>query len=92
MNILITGCNGQLGNELRLIEKNYPQHTFFNTDVNELDITDAEAIGRFVSSNSIDVIINCAAYTAVDKADCAGRSTQRLLHILPRLSPRETVA
>lgn len=69
MNILITGCNGQLGNELRLIEKNYPQHTFFNTDVNELDITDAEAIGRFVSSNSIDVIINCAAYTAVDKAE-----------------------
>lgn len=69
MNILITGCNGQLGNELQLLEKNYPQHTFFNTDVNELDITDAEAIGRYVDSNNIDIIINCAAYTAVDKAE-----------------------
>lgn len=69
MNILITGCNGQLGNELQLLEKNYPQHTFFNTDVNELDITDAEAIDRYVDSNNIDIIINCAAYTAVDKAE-----------------------
>lgn len=69
MNILITGCNGQLGNELQLLEKNYPQYTFFNTDVNELDITDAEAIGRYVDSNNIDIIINCAAYTAVDKAE-----------------------
>lgn len=69
MNILITGCNGQLGNELQLLEKNYPQHTFFNTDVNELDITDAAAIGRYVDSNNIDIIINCAAYTAVDKAE-----------------------
>ena len=39
MNILITGCKGQLGNEIRLLEKNYPQHEFFNTDVDELDIT-----------------------------------------------------
>lgn len=69
MNILITGCNGQLGNELQLLEKNYPQHTFFNTDVNELDITDAESIDRYVDSNNIDIIINCAAYTAVDKAE-----------------------
>ena len=69
MNILITGCNGQLGNELQLLEKNYPQYTFFNTDVNELDITDTEAIGRYVDSNNIDIIINCAAYTAVDKAE-----------------------
>ncbi len=69
MNILITGCNGQLGNELQLLEKNYPQYTFFNTDVNELDITDAAAIGRYVDSNNIDIIINCAAYTAVDKAE-----------------------
>lgn len=69
MNILITGCNGQLGNELQLLEKNYSEHTFFNTDVHELDITNAEAIDKFVSSNNIDIIINCAAYTAVDKAE-----------------------
>jgi dTDP-4-dehydrorhamnose reductase len=69
MNILITGCNGQLGNEMQLLEKKNPQHTFFNTDVNELDITDQWAIEQFVSDNQIDGIVNCAAYTAVDKAE-----------------------
>ena len=83
MNILITGCNGQLGNELQLLEKNYPQHTFFNTDVNELDITDAESIDRYVDSNNIDIIINCAAYTAVDKAE----STKELCKSLNAEAP-----
>jgi len=69
MNILITGCNGQLGNEIKLLEKEYTQHTYFNTDVAELDITDADAIEKFVDENNIDGIINCAAYTAVDKAE-----------------------
>ncbi len=69
MNILITGCNGQLGNEIQLLEKQYPQHTFFNTDVAELDITDQQAIEQFVGDNAIDGIVNCAAYTAVDKAE-----------------------
>lgn len=71
MNILITGCNGQLGNEIQLIEKNYPQHTFHNTDVADLDITDSAAVTSFVEQNAIDGIINCAAYTAVDKAEDA---------------------
>ena len=69
MNILITGCNGQLGNEMQLLEKENPQHTFFNTDVAELDITDQQAIEDFVENNAIDGIVNCAAYTAVDKAE-----------------------
>ena len=69
MKILITGCNGQLGNEIQLLEKQHPQHTFFNTDVAELDITNPEAIGQFVEENHIDGIVNCAAYTAVDKAE-----------------------
>lgn len=69
MNILVTGCNGQLGNEIQLLEKQNLQHVFFNTDVTELDITDADAIDRFVQDNQIDGIINCAAYTAVDKAE-----------------------
>lgn len=69
MNILITGCNGQLGNEMQLLEKDYPQHTFFNTDVAELDITNQLAVDDFVNRNSIDGIVNCAAYTAVDKAE-----------------------
>ena len=69
MNILITGCNGQLGNEMQLLEETNPQHTYFNTDVAELDITDAAAIDTFVTENQIDGIVNCAAYTAVDKAE-----------------------
>jgi len=69
MNILITGCNGQLGNEMQLLEKEYPQHQWFNTDVAELDITNQLAIEQFVAENQIDGIVNCAAYTAVDKAE-----------------------
>ena len=69
MNILITGCNGQLGNEMQLLEMENPQHTYFNTDVAELDITDQKAIETFVEENQIDGIVNCAAYTAVDKAE-----------------------
>ena len=69
MNILLTGCNGQLGNEIQLLEKDYGQHRFFNTDVAELDITNQLAVADFVGRNEIDGIINCAAYTAVDKAE-----------------------
>ena len=69
MNILVTGCNGQLGNEMQLLEKENPQHTYFNTDVAELDITNQEAVEQYVASHEIDGIVNCAAYTAVDKAE-----------------------
>ena len=69
MNILITGCNGQLGNEIQLLEQTQPTHAFFNTDVDELDITDQMAVEQFVAQNAIDGIVNCAAYTAVDKAE-----------------------
>ena len=69
MNILLTGCNGQLGNEIQLLEKDYGQHRFFNTDVAELDITNQLAVADFVGRNEIDGIINCAAYTAVDKSE-----------------------
>ena len=69
MNILITGCNGQLGNEMQLLEAANPQYQFFNTDAKELDITDKDAINSYVDTHAIDVIVNCAAYTAVDKAE-----------------------
>ena len=69
MNILITGCNGQLGNEMQLLEKENTQHTYYNTDVAELDITNQQAVEQFVNDYQIDGIVNCAAYTAVDKAE-----------------------
>ena len=78
MNILITGCNGQLGNEIQLLQAQYAQHTWLNTDVNELDITDKAAIERFVEANEIDGIVNCAAYTAVDKAESAPQLARKL--------------
>ena len=83
MNILITGCNGQLGNEMQLLERENPQHTYYNTDVEELDITDSEAIRRFVDDHQIDGIVNCAAYTAVDKAE----SNEQLCDLLNRVAP-----
>ncbi len=58
-----------MGNEMQLLEKENPQHTYFNTDVTELDITDQQAVESFVNENQIDGIVNCAAYTAVDKAE-----------------------
>ena len=69
MNILITGCNGQLGSELRAIEKEYAQYRFFNTSHQELDVTDHVAVATYVEEHEIDGIINCSAYTAVDKAE-----------------------
>ena len=60
MNILITGCNGQLGNEIQLLEKQYPQHNFFNTDVEELDITNQLAVFDYIGRYDIDGIINSA--------------------------------
>ena len=78
MNILITGCNGQLGNEIQLLENVDTQNNYFNTDVEELDITDLVAIEQFVTENSIDGIVNCAAYTAVDKAEANEELCTRL--------------
>lgn len=88
MNILITGCNGQLGNDMQLLEKENPQHQYFNTDVAQLDITNPEAIEEFVSNNAIDIIVNCAAFTAVDKAE----SSQELCHLLNAKAPEYLAA
>ena len=76
MNILVTGANGQLGNEMRIISKNSTDRYIF-TDVNQvegvetvyLDITDLEAIRRIITDNDIDAIVNCAAWTNVDGAE-----------------------
>ena len=57
-NILITGANGQLGNEMRVLSAENPEYTYFFTDVAELDICDAKAIQDFVKTNQINVIVN----------------------------------
>lgn len=68
MNILVTGANGQLGTSVRLASAGSPNRYIF-TDVAELDITDAEAVKAFVERENVDMIINCAAYTNVDRAE-----------------------
>ena len=67
--ILITGSHGQLGNEMQQAAKNFPAFKFIYTDVEDLDICDKVALNAFVKANVVNVIVNCAAYTAVDKAE-----------------------
>ena len=69
MKILVTGSNGQLGRELQALSPEFPSFSFIFTDVNELNITDGPAVLSFIQTNHPDVIINCAAYTNVDKAE-----------------------
>lgn len=91
MNILITGCNGQLGNEMQLLAKKNPQHQYFLTDVvipeglnaTVLDITNQKDVEDFVNSNNIDCIVNCAAFTAVDKAE----SSEEFCNLLNNIAP-----
>ena len=68
MNILITGANGQLGNEMRIVSKGSSDNYIF-TDVAELDITNPNAVMNFIKDNEVKVVVNCAAYTNVDKAE-----------------------
>ena len=68
MNVLVTGANGQLGREMQRVGSLSPNNYIF-TDLAELDITDKSAVEDFVTKNNISVIINCAAYTNVDRAE-----------------------
>ncbi len=67
--ILVTGSNGQLGSEIRELTKNDGTNVYFYTDVSELDITDKSAVNKFIENHQIDIVVNCAAYTQVDKAE-----------------------
>lgn len=77
MNILVTGANGQLGNEIRIVSAGSADRYLF-TDAAELDITDAAAVERMVGENGIEIILNCAAYTNVDKAEENRERAERL--------------
>lgn len=88
--ILVTGANGQLGNEMRIIAKNSSDIYLF-TDINQvegvettfLDITDLEAVQQCVVDNNIDVIVNCAAYTNVDAAETNEELAEKLNAVAP---------
>ena len=69
MKILVTGANGQLGNEVNELSEEYPQHEFLYTDEKELDITNEVSLDEYFTAHNPEIIINCAAYTAVDRAE-----------------------
>ncbi|WP_303918091.1 dTDP-4-dehydrorhamnose reductase [Draconibacterium sediminis] len=85
MKILITGAYGQLGNELKVLSKNYPKWEFVFTDVDSLDITDEEQVKSYFADNNFELVINCAAYTAVDKAESDFETAQKVNALAPRL-------
>lgn len=82
-NILITGANGQLGNEMRLQAKANEGFAYFFTDKEELDICNEQAVMEYVTRHEIDIIVNCAAYTAVDKAEDNAVLCDLLNHLAP---------
>ncbi len=77
MNILVTGANGQLGNEMRIVAQASADNYIF-TDVEELDITNAAAVKKMVAENNVKAIVNCAAYTNVDRAEDDGELAELL--------------
>lgn len=91
MNILVTGANGQLGNEMRIVSKDSKDHYIF-TDVVEqeghettiLDITNLDAVRDIVNTNDVNVIVNCAAYTNVDAAESNEALAEKLNAEAPR--------
>jgi dTDP-4-dehydrorhamnose reductase len=80
-NILITGSKGQLGSEIRALSKVYPDYTFLFTDFEDLDITNHNKVEQFVIANKVNTIVNCAAYTAVDKAETEYELSDQLNHL-----------
>ena len=79
--IWVTGANGQLGSELQVLLKQYPQYHFKCTDVEELDITDYKAVSEFLEKEKITMLLNCSAYTAVDKAESEFELANAINHL-----------
>jgi dTDP-4-dehydrorhamnose reductase len=79
--ILVTGSNGQLGSEIRAISDNYSDYDFFFTNRHELNICDQKAVDEYVALNNINSIINCSAYTAVDKAESEPELADKINHL-----------
>jgi dTDP-4-dehydrorhamnose reductase len=76
--ILVTGANGQLGRSLQKIKPMYDDCVFYFTDIDTLDICDKQQLAGFISSNDIGFLLNCAAYTAVDRAEDDNENCMRI--------------
>jgi len=85
MKILVTGGNGQLGTELKMLSEKYPSLEFILTDLQELDITNADQVSSFLKEQQPSWIINCAAYTAVDKAELERDLAMKVNYEAPKI-------
>ncbi len=85
MKILVTGSNGQLGSELQLIAQHDNDNRYIFTDIQELDITSETAVNKFLAEHKPDIIINCAAYTAVDRAETDHQLANLVNHTAPTI-------
>jgi dTDP-4-dehydrorhamnose reductase len=85
MKILVTGAYGQLGNELKELSVNYQDWQFLITDLDSLDITNEQEVDVFFRENKPDFVVNCAAYTAVDKAESDAETAHKVNALAPEI-------
>ncbi|WP_075342098.1 dTDP-4-dehydrorhamnose reductase [Tenacibaculum agarivorans] len=78
MRVLVTGASGQLGSEIKSLSKKFTHNEFFFEDSKGLDITDSKRVDAYIADNNIDTVINCAAYTSVDKAESEEETAERV--------------
>ncbi len=90
MRILVTGAYGQLGSEIKELERNYPDWEFIFTDIDSIDITDKTAVAGFFEKTPLNFVVNCAAYTAVDKAETDTETAERVNALAPGILARES--
>jgi len=88
MKILITGAYGQLGNEIKELSVNYPNWEFIFTDIDSLDITNENAVTGFFQKTKPGFVVNCAAYTAVDKAESDVETATKINAVAPGILAR----
>ncbi|MBN2261744.1 MAG: sugar nucleotide-binding protein, partial [Prolixibacteraceae bacterium] len=83
--ILVTGANGQLGNELRRLCRNFPGLEFIFTDVDMLDITNPDAVSVFMEASKPAILVNCAAFTDVDGAEIDVKNARKINALAPQV-------
>lgn len=90
MKILVTGAYGQLGNEIKVLSENYPDFQFIFTDVDSLNITNENQVRNLFEQEKPEMVVNCAAYTAVDKAETEMEAAQKVNTTAPALLAKYT--
>jgi len=90
MKILITGAHGQLGNSLQKISSAFPQYELINTDIDTLDISNEDAVATFFTKVKPEYVVNCAAYTAVDKAETDKELSYKINALAPGILGRQS--